>query len=116
MSSSSPSFSTSPCKPFFTFALLILRPQLKSSECHSNWGGGNGLTNQKLPLAFPTPSHIPLTWHLGTEDVSSVQLILEIFLGGFIDVGLSRGYSYTQWPLVKTPRIFMGEMGIITLG
>jgi hypothetical protein len=33
--------------------------------------GGNGLTNQNPPLALPTPSHIPLTWHSGTEVVTS---------------------------------------------
>jgi hypothetical protein len=37
---------------------------------------GNGLTNQNPPLAlhlstFPIPSHIPLTWHSGTEVVTS---------------------------------------------
>jgi hypothetical protein len=34
-------------------------------------GGGNGLTNQNPPLALPSPSHIPLTWHSGTEVVTS---------------------------------------------
>jgi hypothetical protein len=33
--------------------------------------GGNGLTNQNPPLALPTPSHIPLTLHSGTEVVTS---------------------------------------------
>jgi hypothetical protein len=53
----------------------LLRWQLKTSECHSKrgWGNGNGLTNQNPPLALPTPSHIPLTWHPGTEVVTSVQ-------------------------------------------
>jgi hypothetical protein len=32
-----------------------LRWQLKTSECHSKRGGGNGLTNQNPPLALPTP-------------------------------------------------------------
>jgi hypothetical protein len=45
--------------------------QLKTSECHSKRGWGNGLTNQNPPLALPTPSHIPLTWHSGTEVVTS---------------------------------------------
>jgi hypothetical protein len=41
------------------------------------WGGGNGLTNQNPPLAIsvypplPAPSHMPLTWHSGTEVVTS---------------------------------------------
>jgi hypothetical protein len=40
-------------------------PQLKTFECHSNWGGGNGLTNQNPPLAIsvPYPSLPPLTYH-----------------------------------------------------
>jgi hypothetical protein len=46
------------------------RWQLKTSKCHSKRGGGNGLTNQNL--AFPPhPLHIPLTWHSGTEAVTS---------------------------------------------
>jgi hypothetical protein len=32
----------------------------------------NGLTKQNPPLALPTPSHIPLAWHSGTEVVTSV--------------------------------------------
>jgi hypothetical protein len=32
--------------------------QLKTSECHSNWGAGNGLTNQNPPPTLPTPSYI----------------------------------------------------------
>jgi hypothetical protein len=48
-----------------------LRWQLKTSECHSKRGRGNGLTNQNPPLALPTPSHIPLTWHSRTEFVTS---------------------------------------------
>jgi hypothetical protein len=31
------------------------RWQLKTSECHSKRGGGNGLTNQNSPLALHTP-------------------------------------------------------------
>jgi hypothetical protein len=34
-------------------------------------GWGNGLTNRNPPLALPTPSHIPLAWHSGTEVVTS---------------------------------------------
>jgi hypothetical protein len=32
-----------------------------TSECHSNWGGGNGLTNQNPPLAISVHSPPPLT-------------------------------------------------------
>jgi hypothetical protein len=28
-------------------------PQLKTSECHSNWGGGNGLINQSKSAVCP---------------------------------------------------------------
>jgi hypothetical protein len=57
-----------------TLRMSPLRWQLKTSECHSNLGGGNGLTNQYPPLALPAPSHIPLTWHSGTEVVTSELL------------------------------------------
>jgi hypothetical protein len=48
-------------------------------------GGGNGLTNQNLPLALPsggvpTPSHIPLTWHSGTEVVTSAVFVYKMAL------------------------------------
>jgi hypothetical protein len=58
---------------WFTYLLIVQRRQLKTSECHSKRGGGNGLTNHNPPLALPTPSHIPLTWHSRTEVVTSVH-------------------------------------------
>jgi hypothetical protein len=52
----------------------------------SNWDGGNGLTNKNTPLAIstvytlPTPSHMALTWHSGTEVVTSGFLQEQDFL------------------------------------
>jgi hypothetical protein len=39
----------------------LLSPQLKTSECHSKWGGWNRLTNQNPPLSISVPSPPPLT-------------------------------------------------------
>jgi hypothetical protein len=49
--------------------LRDLSPHFKTSKCHSNWGGGNGLTNQNPPC--PIPSHMLLAWYSGTEVVTS---------------------------------------------
>jgi hypothetical protein len=56
---------------------------IKTSECHSNWGGGER-TDQSESAAchlstIPTPSHMQLTWHSGTEVVTSGQLHGTVF-------------------------------------
>jgi hypothetical protein len=70
------SFSKLFCTQLYTPGVGQLQsPQLKTVKCHSNLVGWNGLTNQNLPLAIsvpsPPPSHMLLTWHSGTEVVTS---------------------------------------------
>jgi hypothetical protein len=62
------------------YAIRQQSPQLKTSECHSNG------TDQSESAAFQlsTLSHIPFTWHSGTEVVTSGAFASQTSINGKI--------------------------------
>jgi hypothetical protein len=87
--------------------ILCQSPQLKMSECHSNWGGGKVLTNQNPPLAISLPSPPPLIYHWhGIRGLKLSPPDVIVFLLGILD------WAW-KGPPTRSTSIFVNKLKIV---